>query len=192
MGLIMGCVTYGLCNPFAAAPKKKKSVGRPADSPRTREFGRDDSPIEPELNRDADNAGRNRNTRCRSSRLTPRSRDGLRAGPTDTPGFSPAYLSCGRSTWCPVTVPSMGRPADPRRPTSWARDNRRYALPSPSCHSCEYDHAPDDLGWIEAPSVNRSVRTGGRAPTASGRYHLARVCPRRRPPPRTGDKERGP
>jgi hypothetical protein len=167
MGFILGCVTYGLWNPFAAGPRRKCPLAgqRSAFAP---EFGRHDSPREPEPNRHEDDAVPNRNTRCRSSRLTPRSRDGLRAGPTDTPGFSPAHLSCGRSTWCPVTVPSMGRPADPRRPTSQGRDNRRSGV-----LGCRSRFAARPLGWsdlnrlLEHASAPAPCQISIREPAAS-------------------------
>ena len=88
--------------------QKEKVRCRARGFPFAFEFGRYDSPIEPELNRHADDVVRNRSPRCGSSRLTPRSRNSHRAGPTDTPDFSPAHLSCGRPTWCPVTVPLAG------------------------------------------------------------------------------------
>jgi hypothetical protein len=114
-------------NPFAAAPERISPLpthGHPR-IPFAPEFGRHVLQIEPELRRHADSAVRNRSTRRRPFRLTARSRDCHRAGPTDTPDCSPAHLAFGRSTWCPLTVPSMGRPADPRRPTFQGRDNRR-------------------------------------------------------------------
>ena len=130
VGFLMGCATCGLWNPFTDAPKRKSplpSPRTPADSLRTR--------VRP--SRFANRTGAEKARRlCRPEQEYamppvpfdgPWSRDCHRAGPTDTPDCSPAHLAFGRSTWCPLTVRQLGRPADPRRPTSWARDNRRSA-----------------------------------------------------------------
>jgi len=127
---------------------------------------------EPELRRRADDVVRNRSPRWGSSRLTPRSRNGHRAGPTDTPDFSPAHLSCGRPTWCPVTVPHSGRPVDPRRPTSQGPGNRRSA-PRRVCHRLRAT-APHGMfgascprGAMNAPAVTTRERTRRTAPWPS-------------------------
>jgi len=110
--------------------QKEKVRCRARGFPFAFEFGRYDSPIEPELNRHADDVVRNRSPRCGSSRLTPRSRNSHRAGPTDTPDFSPAHVTCARPPGARSPFPIRDtRPADPRWPTSQGRDNRRSGVP---------------------------------------------------------------